>query len=270
MQSRLTMGMVFAAVVSTASPVWAQEATTWGNAELDAYILANRPQDRAAAVAADPFAAPAAIPDPASTIHLVYEVAQAGTGSSAWSPTWKYDVETGVLTLSQTRPLSLTQNISWQGREPQVRYSERPVLHNGFMVFREVTESDGGPASNAYGATVNVTIVKTVGRGIAELAPFEARPGPSTGNRYSMTYEHTMTISPDEGRALVPHLRLEVIARPKPWSPGRWVLCSTSYDGATIRHPTTSVGDYCYVTTEVMTIRFVDSRDGTVLRQWNR
>lgn len=262
---------VLAVVVSSVTLVsfssHAQEySEIWGNDRVDAYIQANKP---ATNVEADPFAERPVPQPPAQRVRLTYLVTRADEGSpnQPISATWKYSIETQTLELTTMRSVgSSLLNIDWQGMAPAASY-DHPKLHQAWLTFRSARENDAGEGQNAYGARVRMTRVMHSERGIAELGRGFRGVGPA-GDQ--IVIKHSMQISPELGRALVPHLRLVVEAVTVQWRPNKWVICGSDYSGATVRNPTILISEGCYLTTEVQVIKFVDSRDGSVVHEWIR
>jgi hypothetical protein len=259
----MTKRLVACAAVATLLSTTAAAQEVWGVKEVDAYVATNKPVKD---VAADPFAAPKAAPSPARSILLEYPVygpTNASTGRLE-SARWTYDVDTQKLTVTYN-PSSAASSIEWQGKNPGGS-SFSHSLQQGFVTFSESTSKEAGTGTNAYGATAQLKRLMVEKRGIAELVTGFDVPIKSG----SYQFEWTTNIAPDEGRTLVAALRLQIAAIPKEWTTGRHVLCASDYLGATIQRPTIYTVDGCYLTTRHEAIRLVDSRDGTVLKEWKR
>jgi hypothetical protein len=259
---RLVAGVAFTAFMTTTAV--AQE--TWGVKEVDAYVTANKPVKDAAA---DPFAAPKVAPAPATAVVLEYPVyGPADTSTNRLeNARWTYDVETQKLTVKYSSS-GAGSLIDWQGKDPGGSVLSAPRLRQGFVTFSKSTSEDAGPGSNAYGATVQLKRLTVEKRGVAELIGGFDDPIKYPSGDYQ--FEWTTTITPEEGRALVAAMRLQVRSTPKEWTTGRYVLCAGDYLGATIQRPTIFTTNGCYLTARHENIRLVDSRDGTVLKEWKR
>jgi len=241
----------------------AAPAVHWGVAEVDAYVAASARVTRSEV--ADPFAVPAAPNPPAENILLRFPLERKRAEGSL-SPNWDYDATTQTLTLKVWPSAGLVVNWDWEGNEPQdvsARYAET----GGFVTFTEEKAAPGGTRQNSFGAQVDVTSFLTTTRGIMMRGTAMGRnPLPAHD---SIWYQHTMQIAPDLARTLVENLELVVVAKSKPWRPGDWVMCGSTYYAPTVRNPRESSSDQCYLTTEITAVGFVDKRDSSVIREWS-
>lgn len=128
----------------------------WGNAEVDAYIAANRPRPLTAS--SDPFATPPITPAPAAHVVLEYRVRGQNEpeGKDSLDPaSWTYNPTVGVMRITIKRP-------PYTG-------STAPPMSQGWIVFDEYIRGSSSRATNAYGASVTVTSGVSNTRGIAEV-----------------------------------------------------------------------------------------------------
>ncbi|MBU4197606.1 MAG: hypothetical protein KJ911_12760, partial [Alphaproteobacteria bacterium] len=203
----------------------------WGNAEVDAYIAANRPRPLTAS--SDPFATPPITPAPAAHVVLEYRVRGQNEpeGKDSLDPaSWTYNPTVGVMRITIKRP-------PYTG-------STAPPMSQGWIVFDEYIRGSSSRATNAYGASVTVTSGVSNTRGIAEVTRNvldEPGPLPDMGNGYiaSRDREYTFSypVAPEAGRALAPHLRVQVSADTKPLRPNQWVHCRSQDYEATFSSP---------------------------------
>lgn len=244
-------------------------SAVWGNAEVDAYVSANRP--RPASQVADPFAIPSPIEPPAHQVLLRYPVSSiAQATGAAHTAYWKYDVASQKLEVTTYQPSGTTLlTLNFQSQRQFASVIDRPRIH-GWPTFQQTERKAAGTGQNAYGAQVEMTRASTVVRGIGELAPGFENPGPRPGERYSTAFKHELNIAPEDARALSEHIELQVLASTAPWAAGKHVICGMAFEGATVRNPTLQDTDACYLTGTILTVSFVDTRDGTVLRRWGR
>lgn len=257
------MRYLLLAAAFIAGPAVAQDV--WGNDEVDAYIRANQPQPQTAS--SDPFAMPPVPLAPAAHIVLEYRVRgqnQPQGKESIDSASWTYN------------PTAQTMRITIKA--PRGSGSTAPPLLQNWTVFDETILGRTSRATNAYGANVTVQAGVTTTRGIAEATrDILAEVGPlpdmtGTGMFASRDRDFTFTypVAPDAGRALAPHLRVQVLADTKPWRPNQWVHCRSQDFEATFSSPVEGTFNWCYLTTEVQSVRIIDDRDGTVLKEWTR
>lgn len=237
---------------------------TWGLAEVDAYVRDNTPKT---GEDDDPFATPAASPRPASIVVLSVPVSRSGRSDAAdhIDAFWSYNSETQQLTLEARPEVGSTLMTLTPSPPDGGDFLRRPKAHQVWLTHEVTERSDGGSRSNAFGATVQVTNVRSEQRGIAQLAPGMDNPGPAYPDRYASGYKFTKAISPEFARELVNHLRFEVVATPREYSPGKWVICGIGGFSPTIRSPISSLDSGCYLTVVVESVRFVDSSDGTIV-----
>ena len=263
---KLTIAAIAVSMLFAGSAT-AQEA--WGIDEVDAYVKANRP--KAASQVEDPFAVPAAAPTPGQYVVMRHSVPMTGRSNGSTSPvTWKYDPAAQTMTVEGYASLTGTLlSLDFQGQPAgQGNILERPRIH-GVSTSEDRSEADAGTGQNAYGAQVKMTRETIIRRGFGEMNP--GMDSPIQGNDVGgHKFSHTWAMAPEEARALSEHLVWEVVGETKPWAPGKWVICGTDYSGATVRNPIIRVTDACYLTGVLQGFRLVDSRDGSVLRQWGR
>ncbi|MND47923.1 hypothetical protein D3C80_388300 [compost metagenome] len=241
----------------------------WGRDEVEAHIQSYKV---ATGVEADPFT-PWIERAPAKDIVLSYGVLGAAVAedlSLPLDPRWSYDAGRQALTISTDPSGQDTLAVDWQGREPSVRLWEGQVgLQDRYLASRQVKVTDMGEGSNAFGAVRRVTKRAFTERGITEVGATSR--GPRSGGGYgASSFVHRISIASEEARALTPHLRFEVVARSKDWAPGKWIICGVGYIGATVDIPTVFETDACFISVEIVAVRYVDDRDGTVLKQWDR
>lgn len=261
-------------------PVSAEEApaqpVAWGMAEVDAYILANQPRTGAAANA-DPFAVPAAAPAPNRDILFTYEVGRSGAEGVDFSgPNWSYDAVKQELTLT-ARPGSGTLVSLTATADERGSYETAPRVTDYFSTFADRITADGGERSNAYGATVQVTLTTMTSRGLTHVVRDRRLFSlPATGSEYSSEYQVKLTVPPEEARAMVERLRFVVTGNTEPWAPGKYIICGTSYIEPTFQRPHEILGRYCFLNAVVRSVGFVDmgdmnvQGDGRVLAEWSQ
>jgi len=259
-----------AVLLAFGSPmISAAQEVAWGRAEVEAYL-----QSAATVMpSADPFAAPPTQAAPAQQIILSYLVLgehEADDVSRPLDPRWRYDVQSQTLAISTDPSGQNDLVVDWGSVEPQVSlWEDRAYLHDQYLAARTVTDSPMGEANTALGGRREVTLRHFTEWGIAEVGGRSR--GPRSGGGYgASSLIHRMTISPDEGRALAPHLRFEVVANTKPWAPGRWSVCAASRRAATFNAPFVFRTEACFMNVEIQSVRYVDDRTGAVLRQWER
>lgn len=254
---------LLAALQATSVPQ--EQAESWTAAEVDAYIVANQPKSNSAD---DPFTLPAAAPPPAARVAFSVPVARMGTvgAESPIEATWSYDAATQTLKLVARPEYVASMSLTTGSRDYSLN---APVAHQGWATFSKTDSSDGGAASNAYGATVQVRDLRVEYRGLGQLGRYSDEVGPSTGERYRTSYEYSYAVGPEEARALVQRIRFEVNADTVAWSPGKWVVCGVGGTSPTIRSPIRSLYTGCFLTVQVQSVRFVDSADGTIIREWS-
>lgn len=263
-----------AALAAMSGPVWAQDAAPWGAAEVDAYVAVNRP--RAATEVADPFAVPAAAPAPASQVLLRSSVYMSGaepapTSDFRYTAVWKYDPATQTMELKTYRPSAGTLlSLETQGVTiPGLASYQRPNMA-GIDTFTDRKTEDAGEGQNAYGARVDMRRITIENRGIGEIRSSIVDDAGPPVPRGQYSYDHSFTIAPEDARALTQNLELQIIAEPVAWAPNKWIICGESYSGATVRNPVILSTSGCYLTARFDTFRFVDTRDGTVIKEWSR
>lgn len=266
----LAAAVAFAAMSGSA---WAQEAP-WGAAEVDAYIVENMP--KSATEVADPFAVPNEVPAPAKQVLLRSSVHMSGTQPDEttdfrYTAVWKYDPSRQIMELKTHRPRAGTLlSLDTQGVTiPGLASYQRPNMA-GIDTFRDQKTEDAGEGQNSYGARVSMQRITVVSRGIGEMRSSIADDAGPPLPRGQYSYDHTFSIAPEDARALTQNLELQIVAEPVAWAPNKWIICGTDYSGATIRNPVIQITRGCYLTARLDTFRFVDTRDGTVIKEWSR
>lgn len=88
--------------------------------------------------------------------------------------------------------------------------------------------------------------------------------------QYSIANASTLSLSmpPEDARAFVTRVRLEVEATPLEWRPGAWLVHSFGSKRATYDDPTEQTVDGCYLNVIVSTVRIRDTADGRVVEEW--
>lgn len=255
--------LLLATAAFLAGPAAAQDV--WGNAEVDAYIRANQPRPPSAS--SDPFALPPVPPAPAAHVVLEYRVRgqnQPEVKESIDPASWTYNPTAGIMQITI--------------KSPPLTGSTAPPLLQGWVVFDETILGRTSRATNAYGASVMLQEGVGTARGIAEVGrtlldnvgPLPDMQGTGMFAQRDRNYTFNYRIDPEAGRALAPHLRMQVAADTKPWRPNQWVHCRSQDFEATFSSPVSGTFNWCYLTTEVQSVRIIDDRDGTVLKEWKR
>ena len=259
---------VIIAVALSAGVVQAQDHP-WGNTDVDAYVFANRP---VAPTSNDPFTAPPAQATPAA--HVVLEYPRRGpndpqVGLGLNTTRWQYDVARSVMTITVGAEFLFgrTLNYDWQGQEASLPTGNRSTMQQGWLTSMAVRDLSSSTGTNAFGATREVTNGTIVLRGIAVMGTADGSVGPAGSRGGTYRYEHP--VSPDDGRALAPNLRVQVLADTRSWAPGKYVICGTKSDRATFDRPSNTTMQGCYLTTHITSVRIIDNRDGTVLTHWD-
>lgn len=242
------------------------ETAAWGERDLDRYISANCPTLFASALG-NPFAVqPSQVP-PADRIELQY----AATRAEEYGPelhrtfTWSYNAETQVLTLAATPSLlAMTTRLD----VPQsLRSRDHPLeMHAAFPTFGEVRLRPAEIRQNAFGASVEVNGASISERGIGSIGPLGRSRLPRA--TYGSSYRVALPMPPEEARAFVTRVRFEVDANPVEWRPGAWLVHGFGSKRATYDDPSEQTIDGCYLNVIVSSIRFRDTGDGSVVREW--
>lgn len=223
----------------------AAAAPVWGIAEVNAFIEANRPRERA--LTDDPFALPPAAARPEQHIVLQYPVNRRDTELIMGTPTWAYDPTTQQLRLSMYPSSSMLITMQL-GSDAGPDGSARPRITKYLLTHHSLR-----------GPTLGITSVVRSSREYSV---------PVGRSQQSSEYIYETTIAPDEARALVGHVRFVVTAEAAAWAPGKFIICGKSYQRASSANPT-GVRDYCFLNSRIINVAFVDSRDGAVLQSWN-
>lgn len=241
-------------------------AEPWGALEVDAYVSANEPGPNQAA---DPFRPnPPSVP-PADHILISTRLARFGAsqGGSEIDATWRYDIVTKELRL-QASPQPVPPGFYFSTGPKPIRFVDVPRPYHAWLTYERTVHSSGGQGSNAFGASVSISEMRTAVRGIAQIATTSDRAGPQRAPLSAPGFVWAASMEPEEARALVESARFEVLARPKPWADGRWVACGSGGSAPTFSSPTRATLSACFLTVEVDLVRFVDPRTGALLREW--
>ena len=237
------------------------------NKEVDAYVLQNShlPHTKQAkAQAADPFSEPVAVP-PSSLELLIETPFTQKLPEYEPGPKWKYNLAEKTLELRYFVESLVMMTPDWEGYEPKIDfYADTAAID----ISRSKEEFSGGIRQNGFGVQVSVVTEMTTTRGIMARATKKGekvRPGIDES-----TYLHTLIIDPEKAKALVSHLKVEIRAQAVPWRPGDFVQCASRYSAPTISNPRELVQASCYLSTEIIALRFVDDRDGTIIHEWMR
>jgi hypothetical protein len=245
-----------------------QQSAPMTNVEVDSYVQKHghiAHQRQSLSVPSDPFAIPQATPPRATNVLLEFPFVRK-TEDYQSGPNWRYDVTGNSLALSYFVSSMIGETPDWEGLEETMDL--RIAKTASVNVFTSERVSSGGRRQNSYGARAEVSVKTTTTRGImARAANFREQAQPNSDN---YDYRHTVTIAPEAARALVNYLKVQVIARVVQWRPGDFVQCTSSYLAPTVRYPQEQVGNSCYLSTEIDAVRFVDSRDDTVIREWRK
>lgn len=265
--------MAVAALLAAGGSAWAQDAAApvvWGNAEVDAYVEANRP--RTGAAAGDPFTAPPAAVAPAGQMLLRYPLYRKDTEPGfkvLKSATWSYDPAKQEMTV-RVGKISDGALLNMNAQGIDIGRPSYSINIAALNTNSNRETSDAGTGQNAYGARVEMTRVAIEERGVGELTRSildDVGPSLPSGTFY---YEHTWAIPAEEARALSTNLEVQIEATSVAWAPDKWVMCGSHYSGATVTRPTILVVNGCYLTVQFQNIRVVDTRDGTVIKEWIR
>ncbi len=219
-----------------------QEAATWSNAEVTAYLRAFGP-DRTGP--ADPFAVP---PLPGENIVLSFPIpAQMGELETYWT----YDLKGQTMTVVATEDESATGRALIVDSPPQTQLNMR-----GWALGAR----RGPPTMDFVGnRQIPVRTIQVMGFGQVQASRVL---GSSAEPR---EFRHTFSIEPDAARALSSHLQLQVSGKARPWRDGQWTLCvhdlSKMQSGIRVRS--------CYLTGVLETYRIIDKRDGSVIHEWD-
>lgn len=238
----------------------------WGERDVDRYISANCPKLFAAAPA-DPFAPPQPQVAPADRIALQYAPAKDEAGDVALHRTftWSYNSETQVLLLAATPSLlAMTTRLdvptSLRSRENALE------IHAAFPTFGNVSLRPPEVRQNAFGASVEVSGASIYERGIGSISPLGRSQFPKA--TYGASYRVSLSMPPEEARAFVERVRLEVEATTLEWRPGAWLVHSFGSKRATLDDPTEQTVDGCYLNVIVSAVRLRDTADGHIIQEW--
>lgn len=266
------MRRLFVALPVIALAYAAHSQDVWGNAEIDAYVLARSLQQPTRE--SDPFAAPPIPTAPATHVIVEYSVRGQNEpqGKEAIDPaSWTYNPTTNVMMFTI--------------KAPPPTGASYPALHQGWIVYDQTVAEVTGRGTNAFGASTDIITGLSVSRGIAEASndildeigpqPIQpSSPGDPISSALMSTGSHdytfAYTINPDAGRELARHVRVQVAADTVAYRPNQWVYCHQLTFEPTFSSPVSGRSESCYLTTRVQSIRIIDNRDGTVLKEWKR
>ncbi|GEM_PF-6361296 len=242
------------------------ENAVWGQRELDRYISANCPKLFAAAPT-DPFALPTPQAAPAERIELQYAPTRDEAEAVALHRTftWSYNAETQILTLAAT-PSLLAMTTRLDVPSSLRRRDSALEIHAAFPTFGYVSPRPSEVRQNAFGARVEVSGASIYERGIGSVSPLGRSQFPRA--TYGSSYRLSLSMPPDEARAFVTRVRLEVDATPLEWSPGAWLVHSFGSKRATLDDPTEQTVDGCYLNVIVSAVRVRDTGNGVVAKEW--
>lgn len=265
---RLQSGIFFGLIIASMGlPTFALSQVTtkpapWGAAEVDAYVAehASRKQEDVE----DPFA-PLSPPNENIILKIPFERKLIEIG---WKcllescATWNYEIETKQLALEFRQYDGRELEWNWQGTTPTNRGGTR--ITDGFVTFSDKEQEIARLPSDSK-RLARYTFTQTVRGIIARRNGSYAIPDLLQAGQ---SFSHVTKIEPELARQLVDNLQVEIVAKSKQWREGDWVQCGRRYSLAEPREPLT--GPHCFLTVELVAVRFIDKRNGTVLRDWSR
>ncbi len=259
---------VFVLLFSSASQAQTgAQGSVLKNKEVDAYVLENSHlphTQQAKGQAADPFSYPVATPP--SSLNLLVEIPfTQKLPEYEPGPKWKYSLAEKTLELRYFVDSLVMMAPDWEGYEPKTDfYADTAAID----ISSSKEAFSGGLRQNGFGVQVSVVTEMTTTRGIMSRATRKGekvRPGIEDS-----TYLHSFNIDPEKAKVLVSHLKVVILARAVPWRPGDFVQCASRYSAPTISDPRELVQASCYLSSEIIAVRFVDDRDGAIIREWLR
>ncbi|MBP7704160.1 MAG: hypothetical protein KA105_02605 [Caulobacter sp.] len=139
----------------------------------------------------------------------------------------------------------------------------------GFLTNYSLTKGNGGARSNAFGATANVQTQLETSVGIATIYTHNIGPTIfSEGPNDAIFYSVTLSIPPEQAKALVSSARLVVEGQVVEISPFQSVICESEYFAPTIRNPREYAAERCFVSAKLSRMAFVDKASSRILREW--
>jgi hypothetical protein len=240
--------------------------STWGVAEVDSYIRGV--QAAALKASDDPFTKPAGLAAPADRIVFRFPFLRPRESDRKeppfHNPFWRYDAVSEQLTLQSYAPDDGAElRLDTQGQREAFRLK---VL--GVDVYYDSREKEAGVYQNAYGSRTVVTNLNIESRGIGELRSVQNFRDELIFNAKQFT--DIRTIEPEKARELTKHLEMEIEATPDEWAPGKWVICGAYNDTPTLESPKRLSKTGCYLTVRYKAFRYIDARNGEVLKEWKR
>lgn len=259
---------IFTAVaITTLTPAYAQNDSNeqpWSMADVDNYLISHQVSSKKSSN--DPFTKPGQAAAPAQRIVFRFPFLKPGQPVPIEPPfhtaSWKYDATAELLTLETYVPKGGEYlRLNTLGQREAFR-----LKMFGMDVYADRQTGNAGVYQNAYGARVDVSTVTETSRGIGELRTVNGwRDELIWGEKYP---KHTFRIAPEAARELTKHLVMEVEAVTKSWAPGKWVICGESGSAPSFDSPKRLSRDGCYLTVQYKAYRFIDARNGEILREW--
>ncbi|MGE7196886.1 hypothetical protein [Brevundimonas naejangsanensis] len=228
----------------------------WLNADVTAYI---ETWQKSSAPKSDPFIGPE--PSAYSGKQVLLEFELTGPDGKADFFSWSYDREAKALKLTaRAIDISATNTFKVGGD-----FTPPLAKLSGFYLTTDRRSVATDRRENSYGASAEVEVVVENQTGVASYSPTGG--GLPPGDRFG-TYDHTLTIEPEEARSLVPYVRFMALGVIQDNSDGHPVMCGSHYYEPTIRHPVEVSGDACILNVTWVAFAFIDKRTGAQLRTW--